>query len=121
MSHDRRGGGTVLDQTDQASRLRISLTRRQPTIRRGVCRASDAAETKMTSGYQTLPCVFHDDSMRIGRKPAVNIQTRLLLTFNEGQDAEIHGASENAGSYFENTKGSGGASDQNQTIGWRPP
>ena len=65
--------------------------------------------------------MFHDDSVRIGRKPAANIQTKLLLTFNEGQDAEIHAAPEDAGSHFENTEGSGGAPDPSWTIGWRPP
>ena len=49
VGDDRRYRGAILDQADEAARLRERLARRQPACRGGVSRATHAAETKASA------------------------------------------------------------------------
>ena len=49
---DRRCRGTVLDQADDASRFRVGLPRRKPTVSSGNRRTAQAAETEIAARQQ---------------------------------------------------------------------
>src|SRR5258708_38036627 len=57
---DRRCRGAVLDQTDEAARLRERPARREPACRGGVSRATHAAETKAPAREKIFLGEFHD-------------------------------------------------------------